>query len=681
LITSSFSITYFIVIPFTPSIQYASGSNIKSVDDGDNGSSGDDSNDSSPRDGSGDEEEEEGDNDPDDTLKAREEEGEGDPDPANIDEREDLEEEEDPANIDESEEIQRPEDIPLNEDNPPSDTEDMDKEEMADRQLTCLGYYEQNVTDEVGALTVKKIFASTGELIPGGLFRVTPSPYDLDSSLLISDKENTEKLDCSPVGDGMIVLEDVPFSSYNIQEILLQQHDSPSNDFLVIHEANIYIHENLANPIINFVERDFSFTSLAAQLIPDQYIISLKDDVEDAKLVAQQFADRGAEVLHIYEAPSIFRGFAINVNENREVINEIANDSRVNYIEQDKLGRLASAAGNDMLHTNTSKEYETIPSGIDRIDADLNGILFEANDTQNGTKELGGDGNGDISYKRNPQDVNVDIAILDTGISFAHSDLNVFRGASFITDVKSADDDHGHGSHIAGTAAGKDNSLGVIGTAPGARLWAVKVCDKLGNCPVSSQIKGVEYVTEHSDEIDVVNISIENPLSLALDRTINKSIAKGVVYVAAAGNSGRNASLFSPASNPSVITVSAIADSDGKCGGIGRPTFVGPDDSFANFSNFGDAIDIAAPGVDILSAYNGTEYGVDSGTSTAAPHVAGAAALYKAAHTSASPSEVYEALLKSGSSSVTECDGNGQGYFQGDVDEFNEPLLYVDKVF
>ena len=82
---------------------------------------------------------------------------------------------------------------------------------------------------------------------------------------------------------------------------------------------------------------------------------------------------------------------------------------------------------------------------------------------------------------------------------------------------------------------GKDNSLGMVGIAPGARLWAVKVCDRLSNCPVSSQIKGVEYVTEHSDEIDIANISIENPLSYMLDAAINQSVVEGgVTYVVAA---------------------------------------------------------------------------------------------------------------------------------------------------
>jgi subtilisin len=126
-----------------------------------------------------------------------------------------------------------------------------------------------------------------------------------------------------------------------------------------------------------------------------------------------------------------------------------------------------------------------------------------------------------------------------------------------------------------------------------------------------------------------------------LDKVINESVAAGVIYVTAAGNDGDDASSYSPANNPSVISVSAIGDSDGKCGGLGPALkqFDGmvTDDTLAYFSNFGSVVDIAAPGVDILSTYNGTEYAVESGTSATAPHVAGAAALYKARNPSASP--------------------------------------------
>ena len=433
----------------------------------------------------------------------------------------------------------------------------------------------------------------------------------MDGSLILNENEDITNLDCSP-RKGVIHLEDIPFSAYNIQEI----RPTPSDDdLIVLHETDLYIHKNFANPVINFVERHFNniITPTAnnddrLRIIPDQYIIALNDDIEeqDIKSIAQEFAGKGAQVLHIYDDSSIFKGFAINIKNNREeLFREIENDSRMAFIEQDKMGQIASSNDDDVISA-INNEFETIPRGIDRIDADLNNVfssLLNYNQTvsniniysevSNNTHYI----NGSNIRQVFESEVDVDIAILDTGISFTHPDLNVYQGISFVNDTESADDDQGHGSHIAGIAAGKENSVGMIGTAPGARLWAVKVCDRLGNCPVSAQIKGVEYVTKHSDEIDVANISIENPLSPLLDRTINQSIIEGgVTYVAGAGNSGKNASLYSPASNPSVITVSAIGDSDGKCGGIGRSTFIGQDDTFANFSNFGPAIDIADSG-------------------------------------------------------------------------------------
>jgi len=191
-------------------------------------------------------------------------------------------------------------------------------------------------------------------------------------------------------------------------------------------------------------------------------------------------------------------------------------------------------------------------------------------------------------------------------------------------------------------------------------------------------IKGVQYVTEHADEIDVVNISVETPLSPALNRATSASIKAGITYVVSAGNYGHDASTTSSASNPDAITVSAIADSDGKCGGTG-PSLKSQnatDDSFARFSNFGRSVTIAAPGVSILPTYLDGGYAVDSGTSMASPSVGGAAALIKAGNPGMSPKEVKKTLLDSGSTPLTQCEGGPQGYFTGDPDDYKEPLLF-----
>jgi subtilisin family serine protease len=235
-----------------------------------------------------------------------------------------------------------------------------------------------------------------------------------------------------------------------------------------------------------------------------------------------------------------------------------------------------------------------------------------------------------------------------------------------------ADDDQGHGSHVAGIAAAKDNELGVVGMAPHARVWAVKVRDADGACKVSDQIKGMDYIIKHADEIDVLNLSLENPNSPALNKMINNAIEAGITVIAAAGNYGKDANATTLANNLNALAVSAIGDSDGKCGGLGPvlPQFDGnvTDDTMASFSNFGPVVKIAIPGVNIFSAYIGTGYAIESGTSMAAPHVTGAAALYKAMFPDATLAEVSAEIMTASTQPDTPCDGGSRGYFTGDKD-------------
>jgi subtilisin family serine protease len=247
------------------------------------------------------------------------------------------------------------------------------------------------------------------------------------------------------------------------------------------------------------------------------------------------------------------------------------------------------------------------------------------------------------------------------------------------------DDKNGHGSHIAGIINAKDNGFGIVGIVPedNIRIWSMKVCSDDGICSLSDQIKAIEYITKNSDLIDIVNYSIENPYSKLFEQAISESVKAGITYVVAAGNFATNATLTtSPASNPDVITVSAIGDSDGKCGGLGPLLDAGRmmDDTFADFSNFGPSIDVAAPGVDILSTFNGSDYGILSGTSMAVPHVTGLAAYLKTINPNANPDTLREMITKSGSSPDSECQVNkGIGYFKGDVDKFAEPLIVLPK--
>jgi subtilisin len=374
--------------------------------------------------------------------------------------------------------------------------------------------------------------------------------------------------------------------------------------------------------------------------IPNQYIVVLKNNFPIIPSeAASEAKNSGAAVLNVYDR--VLKGFSIKV-PNERVLEAIQRNPNVAYIEQDM--RVQAFA-------------QLLPRGVNRVDGDLSSTVS---------------GNGAGS-------VNTDIAIIDTGIQLSHPDLNVYRQITFVSGTSSANDDNGHGTHVAGIAAAKDNSIGVAGVAPGAKLWAVKVLDSSGSGSISNIIKGIEYVTRNYLYIDIVNMSLGcECTSSSLNTAITNSVKAGITYVVAAGNNGKNAASFSPANHPSVIAVSAIADSDGKCGGKGIPTSYGADDRFASFSNYGSVVDMAAPGVSIYSTYKGGTYATLSGTSMAAPHVAGAAALYDATHPGASPSAIANSLKSTGSKPSTICDGKGHGYFSGDRDIYREPLLYVN---
>jgi subtilisin len=376
------------------------------------------------------------------------------------------------------------------------------------------------------------------------------------------------------------------------------------------------------------------------------------------RLAGQVGADRFS-ISDVYE--SSIKGFAISIPDNDpKILDLLKKDPRVSVVEQDQ--RVYSFRITHPLLTKSllTTGSQKLPTGINRVDGDL-------------SSTISGNGRG--------SQVNADIAIIDTGIQLNHPDLNVYRQKTFVAGTSSANDDHGHGTHLAGTAAAKDNSIGVVGIAPGARLWAIKVLDKNGAGSISNVIAGIDYVTANAKQIDVVNISFGCECkSSALDSAITKSVSKGITYVVAAGNSKKDASTFSPAYHPKVISVSAISDTDGKCGSKGPTSSYGKDDSFATFSNYGSTVDISAPGVGIYSTYKGSSYKALSGTSMSASHVSGAVALYKAnVNPSALPNEIMNALRSAGSNLQSVCDGNGFGYFTNDPDKFHEPLLYVRK--
>lgn len=374
-------------------------------------------------------------------------------------------------------------------------------------------------------------------------------------------------------------------------------------------------------------------------LIPSRYIVVFFDYVDTDK--AANELKRRFNISDVFRYRHALRGMAVKMP--MQLVDWLAADPRVAYIEQDGVMRTAA---------------QTLPTGINRIDAE-----------ENPAAHIDGK---DVLTDR----IDVDIAILDTGIDLDHPDLNVFRYAYCHSqgcndNDPDANDVNGHGSHVAGIAGAIDNSIDVVGVAPGARLWAVKVIEDYGFGSTSQVIAGVDYVTQHASDIEVTNISLTGDgSSQALDDAISAAISAGVVFTLAAGNDSAEVSTVFPAGHPQAITVSAFEDYDGIPGGLSGNT---QDDTFADFSNYGAGVDIMAPGQSILSTWAGGNTTTKSGTSMAAPHVAGAAALYLNQNPGAAPSSVKTYLVETGN--YTPCANSADGTCADNRDGVQEPLL------
>ena len=228
----------------------------------------------------------------------------------------------------------------------------------------------------------------------------------------------------------------------------------------------------------------------------------------------------------------------------------------------------------------------------------------------------------------------VKVAVLDTGIDKNHADLNVVGGYSVFTDSANSDpyyDANGHGTHVAGTVAALNNNIGVLGVAYNAELYAVKVLSNSGSGSYAGIAQGIEWSVNNG--MDIINMSLGGSQgSSILEEWCNIAYNSGVLVVAAAGNegrqSGRGDTVGYPAKYDSVIAVAAVDSSNNR----------------ASFSSTGPAVEIAAPGVSILSTTPGSNYASYNGTSMASPHVAGVAALVWAANPGLSNVELRERL-------------------------------------
>lgn len=282
----------------------------------------------------------------------------------------------------------------------------------------------------------------------------------------------------------------------------------------------------------------------------------------------------------------------------------------------------------------------------------------------------------------------VGVAVIDTGGDITHPDVtwgegHDCTGANRSDDLPAYFDGHGHGTHVAGTIAGNANGSGVVGVAPGAVIYPVKVLTDQGSGSYASIICGLEWVAQHDDLISVVNMSLGGSgytTACGEDDPFHNAVCvltETVIVVVAAGNAGTNASGFSPANYPEVVTVSAYTDFDGAGGGYALPPdaacrAMSDDDSLASFSNDGEIVDVSAPGVCTLSTLPGNTYGYFSGTSMASPHVAGCLAGFLSRNPDQRAHAVDQMLTWSQARSLQPILGDGDG--------FAEPLASCNAI-
>jgi subtilisin family serine protease len=325
----------------------------------------------------------------------------------------------------------------------------------------------------------------------------------------------------------------------------------------------------------------------------DPYIVVLEESVVNPLGVARAIDQRqpGLEAGFIYT--NALEGFSATIPDDRR---------RGGACQPERRLRRARPGRHD--------RPQRLPWGIDRVDADI-------------SSTRAGNGRGRVS--------NVNAYVIDTGI-YAHRDLNVVNHVNFTGDGRNYDC-YGHGTHVAGTVAAKDDASAVVGAAPGAPLTGVKVlgCDGAGL--TSRTLEGIDWVTANAVGPAVANMSLSGPTSQALDDAVRNSAASGIHYSIAAGNKGADACNYSPASagagtNNGITTVAATTKAD----------------AASASSNYGSCVDIWAPGENIISTKLGGGITTMSGTSTAAAHVGGGAALYLSWNTTASPATVEGAL-------------------------------------
>ncbi|HEY7808921.1 MAG TPA: S8 family serine peptidase [Allosphingosinicella sp.] len=322
---------------------------------------------------------------------------------------------------------------------------------------------------------------------------------------------------------------------------------------------------------------------VAGDKIPGSYICVFKKG-SVSRGNAQAEANRsaqaaGGQVKHVYSVA--LQGFAANLPDQALERMKAANPN-IAYCEQDQV------------ITAPPVRADARPSG--------GGTVQPAQETPWGIARVNGGAAGTFATAW----------VIDSGIDLTHPDLNVetARSRNFVANETSPNDLNGHGTHVAGTIGAYDNTIGVIGVAPGARVVAVRVLNRRGSGTNSGVIAGIDYVAQNGRSGDVANMSLGGGVSQALDDAVVAAASGGVRFALAAGNESDNANNHSPAraNGPNVYTVSAF--------GVG--------DKWATYSNFGNPpIEYSEPGSSIKSTWMGAGYNTISGTSMATPHLAG----------------------------------------------------------